>query len=338
MKRITILNIILTMLFITVATSSFADPITIKITAEVAYVDDIGNTLDGAIEVGDIMTGHYTYESTTPDTNSLPTVGDYQHDTSPYGISLEVNGLVFETDPDDVDFLVEICNDHGLPTPTDNYLLRSYNNLPLPGGRIVEHISWQLDDPTATALSSDTLPTAPPVLEDWQSVFGLTITGSDPDDPFGFGYFIRAHVTSAVLAVLDEVVEVAVDIKPQSCPNPLNVKSRGVLPVATLGTEDFDVSTIDPASIRLAGVAPIRSSVEDVSTPVEDSQDVCDCATQGADGYTDLTLKFDTQEIVSALGEVADGDVLVLTLTGKSFDGIPIEGKDCIVVLSKGGQ
>jgi len=111
-----------------------------------------------------------------------------------------------------------------------------------------------------------------------------------------------------------------------------------VLPVAILGTEDFDVSTIDPVSIRLAGVAPIRSSVEDVSAPVEDSQDVCDCTTQGADGYTDLTLKFDTQEIVSALGEVADGDVLVLTLTGKSYDGIPIEGKDCIVVLSKGGK
>ena len=338
MKRITILNIILTMLFITVATSSFADPITIKITAEVAYVDDIGNTLDGAIEVGDIIIGQYTYESMTLDTNPLPIVGDYQHDTSPYGISLEVNGLIFATDPEDVQFLVEIVNDHYYQGGWDNYLLRSYNNLPLPGGIIVEHISWQLDDPTATALSSDTLPTAPPVLEDWQSVFGLTITGSDPDDPFGFGYFIRAHVTSAVLAVLDEVVEVAVDIKPQSCPNPLNVKSRGVLPVATLGTEDFDVSTIDPASIRLAGVAPIRSSVEDVSTPVEDSQDVCDCATQGADGYTDLTLKFDTQEIVSALGEVADGDVLVLTLTGKSFDGIPIEGKDCIVVLSKGGQ
>ena len=323
------------MLFITAATSSFADPITIKINAEVATVDDPDNILGGAINVGSIITGEYTYESTTPDSNPLPTVGDYWHSTPPFGIMINAGGFVFKTDPDDVDFLVEICNDHGLPTPTDNYLLRSYNNLPLPGGIIVEHISWQLDDPTATALSSDTLPTAPPVLEDWQSVFGLTITGSYPDDPFGFGYFIRAHVTSAVLY---EVVEVAVDIKPQSCPNPLNVKSRGVLPVAILGTEDFDVSTIDPVSIRLAGVAPIRSSVEDVSTPVEDSQDVCDCTTQGADGYTDLTLKFDTQEIVSALGEVADGDVLVLTLTGKSFDGIPIEGKDCIVVFSKGGR
>jgi uncharacterized repeat protein (TIGR01451 family) len=132
------------------------------------------------------------------------------------------------------------------------------------------------------------------------------------------------------------LIPVYMDIKPQSCPNPLNINSQGVLPVAVLGTEDFDVSTIDLESITLAGVAPIRSSVEDVSTPIVDRQDVCDCTTEGGDGFADLTLKFDTQEIVAALGEVTDGDELVLTLTGELLDGTPIEGEDCIVVLSKG--
>jgi hypothetical protein len=59
-----------------------------------------------------------------------------------------------------------------------------------------------------------------------------------------------------------------VDIKPGTCPNPVNVKARGVLPVAILGTADFDVTTIDPASVRLEGVAPIRWALEDVATPV----------------------------------------------------------------------
>lgn len=213
MKKKGIINFCIFIILITIPTLLFAESITINITAQVASVDDMGNILDGAIEVGDIMTGQYTYESTTPDTNPLPTVGDYQHDTSPYGISLKVkgkvNGLVFKTDPDDVDFLVEICNNHGLPTPTDNYLLRSYNNLPLPGGIIVEHISWQLDDPTAEALSSESLPTDPPVLEDWQSIGGISINGyipdpSFPDTPFfpssfEVSYFIRAHVTSATI-------------------------------------------------------------------------------------------------------------------------------------------
>ncbi|MHC4736596.1 MAG: right-handed parallel beta-helix repeat-containing protein [Planctomycetota bacterium] len=90
------------------------------------------------------------------------------------------------------------------------------------------------------------------------------------------------------------VTRAAIDIKPGSCPNPLNVKSLGVLPVAVLGSEDFDVSSIDVASIRLAGVAPIRSSYEDVATPVSDSNE-CECSTEGPDGFPDLTLKFENR-------------------------------------------
>jgi hypothetical protein len=105
--------------------------------------------------------------------------------------------------------------------------------------------------------------------------------------------------------------------------------------VAILGTEDFDVTQIDTASIRLEGAAPIRSIIEDVSTPLLDKQDECDCASEGEDGFDDLTLKFDTQEVVSVLGEVADGDEFVLTLTAEFSDGRPVEGKDCITILSK---
>jgi hypothetical protein len=127
---------------------------------------------------------------------------------------------------------------------------------------------------------------------------------------------------------------VPVDIKPGSCPNPLNVKSKGVLPVAILGSEDFDVTTIDVASIRLADVSPIRSSCEDVAAPVIDGQE-CECTTEGPDGYLDLTLKFKTQEIVQALGEVVNGEVLFLTLTGELSDETPIEGADCIVIRGR---
>jgi len=146
-------------------------------------------------------------------------------------------------------------------------------------------------------------------------------------------------------------VPVFVDIKPQSCPNPLNIKgvyskgnpqliggSRGgkksVLPVAILGTEDFDVMTVDLSTVLLEGVAPIRSAIEDVSTPFDG--DLCGCTTEGADGFDDLTLKFYRQEIVAALGDVQDGDEVVLTLTGALNDGTPIEGADCVLILSHG--
>jgi PKD repeat protein len=130
------------------------------------------------------------------------------------------------------------------------------------------------------------------------------------------------------------VIPVPVDIKPTSCPNPLNTKSNGVLPVAILGTEDFDVMSIDPATIRLEGVAPLRWAYEDVATPV-DLVDRCDCTTLGPDGYVDLTLKFDTEAIVAALGTVYDGEIRSLDLTGATFDPTPIEGADCVRIIYK---
>ncbi len=111
------------------------------------------------------------------------------------------------------------------------------------------------------------------------------------------------------------------------------MKSKGVLPVAILGTEDFDVADIDPATVRLAGVAPLRWDYEDVSTPVAEDVEPCECTEEGPDGYLDLTLKFDTQEIVAALGDVEDGEDLPLSLLVTLIGGTVIEGSDCIRVI-----
>jgi hypothetical protein len=132
------------------------------------------------------------------------------------------------------------------------------------------------------------------------------------------------------------VIWVELDIKPQSCPNPFNTKNKGVLPIAILGTEDFDVMTVDPATVLLEGVSPLRWEFKDVSRPVDFREDTCDCTTDTADGYMDLTLKFDHQEVFAALGEVTDREVRILTLTGMTFDSTEIEGKDCIIIIHKG--
>jgi hypothetical protein len=137
-------------------------------------------------------------------------------------------------------------------------------------------------------------------------------------------------------------IEIPLDIKPTSCPNPLNTNSKGVLPVAILGTEDFDVTQIDPASVRLEGVAPLRWASEDVATPFEPytgkGDCLADCTTDGPDGFLDLTLKFETQAVVAALGGVNDGDCIVIGLTGnlkEEFGGTPIVGEDVVVIRSK---
>ena len=153
----------------------------------------------------------------------------------------------------------------------------------------------------------------------------ITVIGKDPDDTTGEP---GSHINPQVLVELD--------IKPQSCPNPFNMGSKGVLPVAILGTEDFDVMEVDPATVLLEGVAPLRYNFEDVSTPVESGADTCECTTEGPDGYMDMTLKFDRQAIASALGTVQDGEMRVLTITGMTYDSIPIQGEDCIRIIDKG--
>jgi len=165
----------------------------ISLTAEITLIRDPSGEFDGQLQIGDIITGSYRYESTTPDSNPLLSVGDYEHYSAPYGISLSAGGFVFQTDPDNVYFKVGACDNHrGL----DIYGIRSYNNLPLSNGVLIGHIEWQLDDSSSTALSSDALPTTPPVLDDWSYSWGLWIcTGIQG----GGDVAIDAEVTSVEL-------------------------------------------------------------------------------------------------------------------------------------------
>ena len=170
-----------------------------------------------------------------------------------------------------------------------------------------------------------------------------------------FGRFIEVRVTLKAAAdgtgpVLSDIriqsaaVVVEIDIKPGSCPNPFNTKSKGVLPVAVLGTEDFDVTAIDPDTIQLTregyevGVFPLRWNYEDVATPFEGEP--CECHELNDDGYLDLSLKFDTQEVKDTLDLKAEaGNTIPLLITGNLMEdagGTPIEGADCIWVLRTG--
>ncbi len=123
--------------------------------------------------------------------------------------------------------------------------------------------------------------------------------------------------------------QVFIDIMPGTCPNSLNIKSKGTMSVAVLGTDDLNVTQIDPTSILLQGVVPLSTDFGDAATPF-------DCEQVGPDGIVDLVLEFKIQEIVHGLGVINDGDVLGLVLTGKLNDGTPIKGEDTVVILKKG--
>lgn len=101
------------------------------------------------------------------------------------------------------------------------------------------------------------------------------------------------------------------------------------------------MTTIDPETITLAlegevGVFPLRWSHEDVGTPFEG--ELCDCHDLNDDGFMDLALKFNKQEVVSAIGDVNDEDIIELTVSGNLDEdegSIPLNGQDCVVIRKK---
>jgi len=139
------------------------------------------------------------------------------------------------------------------------------------------------------------------------------------------------------------------DIKPGSCPNPLNRNSHGVLPVAIVGSADFDVTQIDVDTLVLTradgvggGVTPLMGPpgpgirVEDVATPFEGEP--CDCHELGSDGIDDLSMKFNTETLVAELelDDLPGGAMVELIVSGALSDGTPFSAADCIRLVPAG--
>ena len=110
------------------------------------------------------------------------------------------------------------------------------------------------------------------------------------------------------------VVEVEIDIRPGSDQNVINLGSGGVIPVAILTTAEFDAATVRPGSVRFAGAAARRWTMEDVDR----------------DGDLDLLLNFRIREL--GLDETSTQ----ATLRGETFPhagGMLIEGTDTVRII-----
>jgi hypothetical protein len=126
---------------------------------------------------------------------------------------------------------------------------------------------------------------------------------------------------------------VAVDVMPGGCPNPLTTSDMGVISVAIVGTNFFDAALVDPNTVRLAGVAPLTWTTEDVAAPYNQlvgKSDCLDCIKSKKDRLRDLTFRFSVPEVVAALGEVTDRECRVVRLTGQTTQGCPLAGEDVV--------
>ena len=139
------------------------------------------------------------------------------------------------------------------------------------------------------------------------------------------------------------------DIKPGSCPNPLNRNSHGMMPAAILGTDVFDAAQIDISSVLISradgvggsaapneGPPGPHSVLEDVGTPFDGES--CDCHELQGDGVVDLLMHFQTQEVVEALelDDLPPGTFVELTVTGVLLDKTPFAANDCIRLVPPG--
>ena len=151
------------------------------------------------------------------------------------------------------------------------------------------------------------------------------------------GYFSPENVILSVSVGC--VLEVPIDIKPQSCPNSLSSKDRGVIPVAILGSSAFDVTHVDASTLTLEGVPALRSALEDVASPFAGNlENFNSCTRLGPDGFVDLTVKFDAQLLVAALGGVTDGEARKIELDGNlkvEFGGTAITGVEIVRLVVK---
>lgn len=159
----------------------------------------------------------------------------------------------------------------------------------------------------------------------------------------GFTGFAQGQGTLSIIPESNCIAPNLLDIKPGSCPNSFNRESKGVLPVALVGTDTFDVSQVDIDSLELGRADGVGGSVqpnegppgphsviEDVATPFDG--ELCECHDLDGDGIDDLSMKFRSQDLVEALelDSLPGGGLVELCLTGTLLDGTPFEACDCI--------
>ncbi len=131
-------------------------------------------------------------------------------------------------------------------------------------------------------------------------------------DVLAFRAFGGGDYIALTLDIAPASIEVEIDIKPgDDDPSPINPNSAGTIPVAILGSLDFDVSMVVPLTLRLEGL---------VVRVLPNGKTQCSINDVNGDGYPDLVCHFVNDPAAWAEW------MTTAVLTGYLGDGAPIRG------------
>lgn len=149
-------------------------------------------------------------------------------------------------------------------------------------------------------------------------VFPSRPTGSRVALSVSFQPAVRCNLDRAIYAVELPRRTVAIDVRPHGRRNRIHPSRRELVPVALLGSADFDVADVDVASLGFGpGGAPLwRGATE--------SRDL------DGDGFVDLLARFRSRETGIARGE---GEAC---LSGETTEGVAFEGCDAVRTVPRG--
>jgi hypothetical protein len=119
-------------------------------------------------------------------------------------------------------------------------------------------------------------------------------------------------------AVFQAPVPVAIDILPGKFPNTIKLRGHGKVQTAIFGSASFDATTIDAASLTLAGASVRTKKKGRISATVKDVN---------RDGRPDLVVQMDGDDLELEMTDT------VAVLEGATFDGRLVRGSDSVRVV-----
>ncbi len=247
--------------------------VTFKLTGFVNQVEDPAKFLDSSIESGTPFEVTYTFDSETPNNNGSYRLFNPGFDPANflgYGINVKMGNYNFQSDPNKLNFQIDVRNDVSNDTQyISGYSISSQNNFSVNDNLVLGPIELRLREPIGTTVSTNSLPIEPFDISNWAfkelNIMGGLFSsiplgsGGNPDvrniPPISFPihiphFNIRATIDSFTMGVPDNIADPPffdlsndsnIDVQLRNFPNASGKMVRALDGNdRVIGTEGFD--------------------------------------------------------------------------------------------------